>query len=133
MTTPTHIKDIDATALWKKSCTMRGDRAEPGILFWDTIIRESVPDCYADLGYQTISTNPCGEIPSVHMIHAGCWRLIFLYVENPFHRRLNLTGSFSKKHIAAAQRMMDDIIDLELEKSRCYPAKKSMKTRKKPK
>lgn len=114
---PTHIKDIDATALWKKIVHNAWQSAEPGILFWDTIIRESVPDCYADLGYQTISTNPCGEIPLC--AYDSCRLLainLFSYVENPFTPKAQFNWDLFKKHIAAAQRMMDDIIDLELEK-----------------
>lgn len=114
---PTHIRDIDATALWKKIVHNAWQSAEPGILFWDTIIRESVPDCYADLGYQTISTNPCGEIPLC--AYDSCRLLainLFSYVENPFTDKAKFNWDLFKKHIAAAQRMMDDIIDLELEK-----------------
>ena len=114
---PSHIKDIDATALWKKIVHNAWQSAEPGILFWDTIVRESVPDCYADLGYQTISTNPCGEIPLC--AYDSCRLLainLFSYVENPFTDKAKFNWELFKKHIAAAQRMMDDIIDLELEK-----------------
>lgn len=114
---PSHIKDIDATALWKKIVHNAWQSAEPGILFWDTIIRESVPDCYADLGYETISTNPCGEIPLC--AYDSCRLLainLFSYVENPFTGKAKFNWELFKKHIAAAQRMMDDIIDLELEK-----------------
>lgn len=114
---PTHIKEIDATALWKKIVHNAWQSAEPGILFWDTIIRESVPDCYADLGYQTISTNPCGEIPLC--AYDSCRLLainLFSYVEDPFTDKAKFNWDLFKKHIAAAQRMMDDIIDLELEK-----------------
>ncbi len=114
---PSHIKDIDATALWKKIVHNAWQSAEPGILFWDTIIRESVPDCYADLGYQTISTNPCGEIPLC--AYDSCRLLainLFSYVEDAFTDKARFNWELFKKHIAAAQRMMDDIIDLELEK-----------------
>ncbi|WAC10808.1 adenosylcobalamin-dependent ribonucleoside-diphosphate reductase [Dyadobacter pollutisoli] len=114
---PSHIKEIDATALWKKIVHNAWQSAEPGILFWDTIIRESVPDCYADLGYQTVSTNPCGEIPLCP--YDSCRLLainLFSYVENPFTAKAVFNWTLFKKHIAAAQRMMDDIIDLELEK-----------------
>lgn len=116
-TTPTHIKDIDATALWKKIVHNAWQSAEPGILFWDTIIRESVPDCYADLGYETVSTNPCGEIPLCP--YDSCRLLainLFSYVDQPFTSKASFNWGLFKKHIAAAQRMMDDIIDLELEK-----------------
>ena len=114
---PSHIKDIDATALWKKIVHNAWQSAEPGILFWDTIIRESVPDCYADLGYQTISTNPCGEIPLC--AYDSCRLLainLFSYVEDAFTDKARFNWELFKKHIGAAQRMMDDIIDLELEK-----------------
>lgn len=116
-TTPTHIKDIDATALWKKIVHNAWQSAEPGILFWDTIIRESVPDCYADLGYETVSTNPCGEIPLCP--YDSCRLLainLFSYVDKPFTSEASFNWGLFKKHVAAAQRMMDDIIDLELEK-----------------
>ncbi|SKC10727.1 adenosylcobalamin-dependent ribonucleoside-diphosphate reductase [Dyadobacter psychrophilus] len=116
-TTPTHIKDIDATALWKKIVHNAWQSAEPGILFWDTIIRESVPDCYADLGYETVSTNPCGEIPLCP--YDSCRLLainLFSYVDKPFTGEASFNWGLFKKHVAAAQRMMDDIIDLELEK-----------------
>ncbi|MCE7042905.1 adenosylcobalamin-dependent ribonucleoside-diphosphate reductase [Dyadobacter sp. CY312] len=115
--TPTYQKDIDANALWKKIVHNAWRSAEPGILFWDTIIRESVPDCYADLGYETVSTNPCGEIPLCP--YDSCRLLainLFSYVENPFTKEAAFNWTLFKKHIAAAQRMMDDIIDLELEK-----------------
>ncbi|MCE7067619.1 adenosylcobalamin-dependent ribonucleoside-diphosphate reductase [Dyadobacter sp. CY326] len=115
--TPTHEKDIDATALWKKIVHNAWRSAEPGILFWDTIIRESVPDCYADLGYETVSTNPCGEIPLCP--YDSCRLLainLYSYVDKPFTAEASFNWSLFKKHIAAAQRMMDDIIDLELEK-----------------
>ncbi|MCF0065401.1 adenosylcobalamin-dependent ribonucleoside-diphosphate reductase [Dyadobacter chenwenxiniae] len=115
--TPTHIKDIDATALWKKIVHNAWQSAEPGILFWDTIIRESVPDCYADLGYETVSTNPCGEIPLCP--YDSCRLLainLFSYVDKPFTNAATFNWDLFKKHVAAAQRMMDDIIDLELEK-----------------
>ena len=114
---PTHIKEIDARVLWKKIVHNAWQSAEPGILFWDTIIRESLPDCYADLGYETVSTNPCGEIPLCP--YDSCRLLainLFSYVENPFTAKAAFNWELFKKHIAAAQRMMDDIIDLELEK-----------------
>ncbi|TDE12407.1 adenosylcobalamin-dependent ribonucleoside-diphosphate reductase [Dyadobacter psychrotolerans] len=114
---PSHQNSIDANALWKKIVHNAWRSAEPGILFWDTIIRESVPDCYADLGYETVSTNPCGEIPLCP--YDSCRLLainLFSYVENPFTPEAAFNWTLFKKHIAAAQRMMDDIIDLELEK-----------------
>lgn len=91
--------------------------AEPGVLFWDTIIRESVPDCYADLGYKTVSTNPCGEIPLCP--YDSCRLLainLYSYVVNPFTKDAYFDFDLFHKHVALAQRIMDDIIDLELEK-----------------
>lgn len=112
-----YSKEVDATAIWKKIVHNAWKSAEPGILFWDTIIRESLPDCYADLGYETVSTNPCGEIPLCP--YDSC-RLIainlYSYVENPFEKKASFNWDLFKKHVAIAQRMMDDIIDLELEK-----------------
>lgn len=114
---PSYQKEIDAKALWKKIIHNAWRSAEPGILFWDTIIKESVPDCYADMGYETVSTNPCGEIPLCP--YDSCRLLainLFSYVENPFTPQASFNWILFKKHISAAQRMMDDIIDLELEK-----------------
>lgn len=114
---PLYQKEIDPTLLWKKIVHNAWRSAEPGILFWDTIIRESVPDCYADLGYRTVSTNPCGEIPLCP--YDSCRLLainLFSYVEKPFTKEAYFNWELFKKHIHAAQRMMDDIIDLELEK-----------------
>ncbi|MGL5273572.1 MAG: adenosylcobalamin-dependent ribonucleoside-diphosphate reductase [Phocaeicola sp.] len=114
---PTVTKDIDASALWKKIVHNAWKSAEPGVLFWDTIIRESVPDCYADLGYETVSTNPCGEIPLCP--YDSCRLLainLYAYVENPFTPQASFNFELFKKHVALAQRIMDDIIDLELEK-----------------
>ena len=115
--TPKYTKEIDANSLWKKIVYNAWKSAEPGILFWDTIIKESVPDCYADLGYKTVSTNPCGEIPlcpydSCRLIAVN----LFSYVENPFTSKARFNFDLFKKHVQVAQRMMDDIIDLELEK-----------------
>ena len=115
--TPDYVKKIDAAALWKKITHNAWKSAEPGILFWDTIIRESVPDCYADLGYRTVSTNPCGEIPLCP--YDSCRLLainLFSYVENPFTSMAKFNFDLFKKHVHYAQRIMDDIIDLELEK-----------------
>ena len=114
---PKYTKEIDAKGLWKKIVHNAWKSAEPGILFWDTIIKESVPDCYADLGYKTVSTNPCGEIPlcpydSCRLIAVN----LFSYVENPFTPQAKFNFDLFKKHVGFAQRMMDDIIDLELEK-----------------
>ncbi|WP_079719480.1 adenosylcobalamin-dependent ribonucleoside-diphosphate reductase [Salegentibacter holothuriorum] len=114
---PTKSKEIEANKLWKKIVHNAWKSAEPGILFWDTVINESVPDCYADLGYKTVSTNPCGEIPLCP--YDSCRLLainLFSYVENPFTKEASFNFELFKKHIAAAQRIMDDIIDLELEK-----------------
>jgi len=114
---PMFSKSIDAGELWKKIVHNAWKSAEPGILFWDTIINESVPDCYADLGYKTVSTNPCGEIPLCP--YDSCRLLainLFSYVENPFTKNAVFNFKLFKKHVAAAQRIMDDIIDLELEK-----------------
>ncbi len=114
---PKYTKDIDAAALWQKIVHNAWKSAEPGILFWDTIINESVPDCYADLGYRTVSTNPCGEIPLCP--YDSC-RLIALnlysYVENPFTPKAKFNFELFREHVGYAQRIMDDIIDLELEK-----------------
>lgn len=114
---PKFSKDIQAAELWKKIVHNAWKSAEPGILFWDTIIRESLPDCYADLGYKTLSTNPCGEIPLC--AYDSCRLLainLFSYVEKPFTKEASFNFDLFKKHVAIAQRMMDDIIDLELEK-----------------
>lgn len=114
---PSHSKEIDAQKLWKKIVHNAWKSAEPGILFWDTIIKESVPDCYADLGYKTVSTNPCGEIPLCP--YDSCRLLainLFSYIENPFTSKAEFNFDLFKKHLNIAQRVMDDIIDLELEK-----------------
>lgn len=110
-------KDIDATALWHKIVHNAWKSAEPGVLFWDTILRESIPDCYADLGFRTVSTNPCGEIPLCP--YDSCRLLainLYSYVDNPFTPQATFNFELFKKHVAMAQRFMDDIIDLELEK-----------------
>mgnify|MGYP003225446997 FL=1 len=114
---PVFTKGIDASALWKKIVHNAWKSAEPGVLFWDTIIRESVPDCYADLGYRTVSTNPCGEIPLCP--YDSCRLLainLYSYVVNPYTKEAYFDFDLFKKHVALAQRIMDDIIDLELEK-----------------
>lgn len=114
---PVYKKQINAQELWKKIVHNAWKSAEPGILFWDTIIRESLPDCYADLGYRTVSTNPCGEIPLCP--YDSC-RLIainlYSYVDEPFTENARFDFDLFKKHVHVAQRLMDDIIDLELEK-----------------
>ena len=114
---PQYTKDVDASKLWGKIVHNAWKSAEPGILFWDTIIRESVPDSYADLGYETVSTNPCGEIPlcpydSCRLIAVN----LYSYVENPFTPKAKFNFDKFKEHVGYAQRIMDDIIDLELEK-----------------
>ena len=114
---PSFSKEIDAHKLWKKIIHNAWKSAEPGVLFWDTITRESVPDCYADLGYKTVSTNPCGEIPLCP--YDSCRLLavnLYSYVKNPFTPEAEFDFELFKKHVAVAQRMMDDIIDLEVEK-----------------
>lgn len=116
-TEPIVKKNIDASALWKKIVHNAWKSAEPGVLFWDTILRESVPDCYADLGYRTVSTNPCGEIPLCP--YDSCRLLainLYSYVVNPFKPDAYFDFELFKKHVELAQRIMDDIIDLELEK-----------------
>jgi ribonucleoside-diphosphate reductase alpha chain len=114
---PKFQKNIDAQHLWKKIVHNAWKSAEPGILFWDTIINDSLPDCYADLGYKTVSTNPCGEIPLCP--YDSCRLLainLYSYVVHPFTPHAYFDFALFKKHVQAAQRMMDDIIDLELEK-----------------
>ncbi|MBD5258878.1 MAG: adenosylcobalamin-dependent ribonucleoside-diphosphate reductase [Barnesiella sp.] len=110
-------KSIDAAALWGKIIHNAWKSAEPGVLFWDTITRESLPDCYADLGFRTISTNPCGEIPLCP--YDSCRLLamnLFSYVKNPFTAEATFDFDLLRKHVIKAQRIMDDIIDLEMEK-----------------
>ncbi len=114
---PVYTKEIDARKLWGKIVHNAWKSAEPGILFWDTISKESVADCYADLGYKTVSTNPCGEIPLCP--YDSCRLLainLYGYVENPFTPQAKFNFDLFKKHVGIAQRMMDDIIDLEIEK-----------------
>ena len=114
---PTIKKDINATQLWKKIIHNAWKSAEPGVLFWDTILKESVPDCYADLGFKTVSTNPCGEIPLCP--YDSCRLLainLYAYVVNPFTPDAYFDFELFSKHAALAQRIMDDIIDLEAEK-----------------
>ncbi len=110
-------KEVEAAALWGKIVHNAWKSAEPGVLFWDTVTRESVPDCYADLGFRTISTNPCGEIPLCP--YDSCRLLainLYSYVLNPFTPEASFDFDLFKTHVAKAQRMMDDIIDLEMEK-----------------
>ncbi len=114
---PAVTKDIEASKLWNKIVHNAWKSAEPGVLFWDTITRESVPDCYADLGFQTISTNPCGEIPLCP--YDSCRLLainLYSYVTQPFTPQAKFDFDLFRTHVAKAQRIMDDIIDLEMEK-----------------
>lgn len=114
---PLYVKDVDAAALWKKIIHNAWKSAEPGVLFWDTILRESVPDCYADLGFRTVSTNPCGEIPLCP--YDSCRLLainLYSYVVNPFTKDSYFDFDLFRSHVSLAQRIMDDIIDLESEK-----------------
>lgn len=114
---PDMVKEIDAAALWQKIVTNAWKSAEPGVLFWDTITRESVPDCYADLGFETISTNPCGEIPLCP--YDSCRLLavnLYSFVKNPFTPEASFDFDLLTHHVRRAQRVMDDIIDLEMEK-----------------
>lgn len=121
---PKYTQNIDATTFWNKIIHNAWQSAEPGVLFWDTIIRESLPDCYADLGFKTVSTNPCGEIPLCP--YDSCRLLainLYSYVENPFTPNAKFNFSKFKEHVMYAQRMMDDIIDLEMEKIETIIAK----------
>ncbi len=114
---PTVTQDIEAKKLWDKIIHNAWKSAEPGVLFWDTIIRESVPDCYADEGFRTVSTNPCGEIPLCPYDSCRLLALNLLsYVENPFTDKAKFNFDLFKEHVAKAMHLMDDIIDLELEK-----------------
>ncbi|MDR1645007.1 MAG: adenosylcobalamin-dependent ribonucleoside-diphosphate reductase [Tannerellaceae bacterium] len=114
---PTTVKEVDAVTLWKKIIHNAWQSAEPGVLFWDTILKESVPDAYADLGFRTVSTNPCGEIPLCP--YDSCRLLainLYSYVDKPFTAEASFNHELFEKHVALAQRIMDDIIDLESEK-----------------
>ena len=114
---PTNVKEINAAELWKKIIHNAWKSAEPGVLFWDTILKESVPDSYADLGFRTVSTNPCGEIPLCP--YDSCRLLainLYSYVVNPFTKEAYFDFDLFRKHVILAQRIMDDIIDLESEK-----------------
>ena len=121
---PKYVKTIDATSLWRKIIHNAWKSAEPGVLFWDTVLRESVPDCYADQGYRTVSTNPCGEIPLCP--YDSC-RLIafnlYSYVKNPFTKKAKFDVELFKEHAAKGMRLMDDLIDLEMEKIEMILAK----------
>ena len=121
---PLYKKEVDAAELWKKIVHNAWKSAEPGVLFWDTILRESVPDCYADLGFRTVSTNPCGEIPLCP--YDSCRLLainLYSYVKNPFTSKAEFDFDLFKQHVTVAQRIMDDIIDLEIEKIDMIQAK----------
>ena len=114
---PVFSKKIEAKSLWSKIVHNAWKSAEPGVLVWDTITRESIPDCYADLGFKTVSTNPCGEIPLCP--YDSCRLLsinLYSYVENPFTDKARFNEELFRKHVSIAQRIMDDIVDLELEK-----------------
>ncbi|MDE5743599.1 MAG: adenosylcobalamin-dependent ribonucleoside-diphosphate reductase, partial [Bacteroidales bacterium] len=114
--TPLYSKEVDARKLWNKIIHNAWKSAEPGVLFWDTILRESVPDCYADQGFRTVSTNPCGEIPLCP--YDSCRLLavnLYSYVKNPFTPQAAFDFDLFRKHVTVAQRFMDDIIDMELE------------------
>lgn len=114
---PVYKKEISARKLWEKIVHNAWKSAEPGVLFWDTIIRESLPDCYADLGFRTVSTNPCGEIPLCP--YDSCRLLsinLYSYVKNPFTEEATFDFDLFRKHALLAQRLMDDIVDLEMEK-----------------
>ena len=114
---PSVTKEISAKALWEKIVHNAWKSAEPGVLFWDTIIRESIPDCYADLGFQTVSTNPCGEIPLCPYDSCRLLSLnLYSYVIDPFTDHARFDMELFKRHAQLAQRLMDDIIDLEMEK-----------------
>ncbi|MDR2622776.1 MAG: adenosylcobalamin-dependent ribonucleoside-diphosphate reductase, partial [Dysgonamonadaceae bacterium] len=114
---PEYTREVTASSLWEKIIHNAWKSAEPGVLFWDTILRESIPDCYADLGFETVSTNPCGEIPLCP--YDSCRLLainLYSYVNQPFTADARFDFQLFRKHVALAQRIMDDIIDLEIEK-----------------
>ncbi|MFO8023389.1 MAG: adenosylcobalamin-dependent ribonucleoside-diphosphate reductase [Perlabentimonas sp.] len=121
---PKYRQEVNAQELWKKIIHNAWKSAEPGVLFWDTVIQESVPDSYADMGFQTVSTNPCGEIPLCPYDSCRLLALnLYSYVENPFTSKAKFNFDLFKKHVHSAQRIMDDIIDLELEKIDAIQAK----------
>jgi len=121
---PKVVKEIDANKLWKKIVYNAWRSAEPGVLFWDTIIRESIPDCYADLGYKTVSTNPCGEIPLCPYDSCRLMAVnLYSYVDNPFTVNAKFNMELFKDHARKAMRLMDDLIDLEMEKIESIIAK----------
>ncbi|MBQ9417356.1 MAG: adenosylcobalamin-dependent ribonucleoside-diphosphate reductase [Bacteroidales bacterium] len=115
--TPLYTKEIDARALWNKIIANAWSSAEPGVLYWDTIIRESIPDCYADFGFRTVSTNPCGEIPLCPYDSCRLQAInLYSYVEQPFTKEARFNFDLFREHVGKGQRLMDDLIDLELEK-----------------
>lgn len=115
--TPRFTKEVEAAPIWKKIIHNAWKSAEPGVLFWDTIIRESLADCYADLGYKTVSTNPCGEIPLCPYDSCRLMAInLYTYVENPFTKNAKFNIELFKDHARKAMRLMDDLIDLEMEK-----------------
>ena len=121
---PSFTKEISAKTLWEKIVHNAWKSAEPGVLFWDTIIRESIPDCYADLGFQTVSTNPCGEIPLCPYDSCRLLSLnLYSYVINPFTDHPHFDFELFRHHAQLAQRIMDDIVDLEMEKIELIMAK----------
>ncbi|MCE5320914.1 MAG: adenosylcobalamin-dependent ribonucleoside-diphosphate reductase [Bacteroidales bacterium] len=121
---PKVVKEIEANKLWKKIIYNAWRSAEPGVLFWDTIIRESIPDCYADLGYKTVSTNPCGEIPLCPYDSCRLMAVnLYSYVDNPFTVNAKFNMELFKDHARKAMRLMDDLIDLEMEKIESIIAK----------
>ena len=125
---PVYKKEISARKLWEKIVHNAWKSAEPGVLFWDTIIRESLPDCYADLGFRTVSTNPCGEIPLCP--YDSCRLLsinLYSYVKNPFTEEATFDFDLFRKHALLAQRLMDDIVDLEMEKIKSDPQNDEVK------
>jgi ribonucleoside-diphosphate reductase alpha chain len=114
---PMITKEINARELWHKIIHNAWASAEPGVIFWDTVIKESVPDCYADLGFKTVSTNPCGEIPLCPYDRCRLLAInLYGYVDDPFTPKASFNFPKFKKHVRYAQRMMDDIVDLEIEK-----------------
>jgi len=114
---PTHTKMVDAKGIWNKIVHNAWKSAEPGVLFWDTLIRESIPDCYSDLGFKTVSTNPCGEIPLCPNDSCRLMALnLYSYVNNPFTSEAEFDYELFNKHAKMAQKLMDDLIELELEK-----------------
>ena len=114
---PIYIKTIDARALWNKIIANAWSSAEPGVLYWDTILKESVPDCYADFGYRTVSTNPCGEIPLCPYDSCRLQAInLYSYVDKPFTKEAKFNFNLFREHVMKGQRLMDDLIDLELEK-----------------